>query len=296
MVAPYANYEEIWTAYGLNGQAPVISNEAQDLYIYAVNPDEVFFASMDPAFEEDGLCPLGLEITGFGELSIASIEVGVLADNMLTIPSKGLGINITDGSILSAEAGMYYVNIDPIVIAMPGADLGNATISGGLVDYYNGDELAELDPTSFGKCAGNALALYSYEVNESAAVYYQAVMQEGGIPSDMTEDDIIAWLMSAEAKAGPNGVTSRDLMPAYVLPYDLKCFDIAVAVDAAGNPGELIRNGVVTTSKDGCGDINDLMGAPARYNKELKNISVPFASVEAQLKSALVCTSFVKIK
>lgn len=117
-------------------------------------------------------------------------------------------------------------------------------------NYYDGTELAELDPSKYLRCKGLVVLPYTIKVNDEAAKWYTGFFAGDYTEWGCTDDDIYAELVKYGYNFDSEQVSLNSEGGVAVLSYDTAFSFLGIAEDANGNFG-LGTLEVVTLSRDG---------------------------------------------
>lgn len=122
-------------------------------------------------------------------------------------------------------------------------------------EYYDGEELADLDPVKFSEIADKAVMPITLEPSDNAIHWYISAYQ-----GDLTSDDIYDDELIRDMLINGNEDKNETI---FALPWDTELTICAVAVSSEGEFGEITKQ-VMTLTKDGASPSEDFPYLSAR--------------------------------
>ncbi len=142
-------------------------------------------------------------------------------------------------------------------------------------DYYDGTELAELDPERFLKCMGSAVLPYTVEVNEDTMTWYTGFYSGDYTEWGCTDDDIYAELITYGYEWGSDLVSVDRESGVAVLPYDEPFTFLGIAQDWMEEYGYGTLE-VVTLSADGVSPAEEFLASQTTLQRASKSLRPEF--------------------
>ena len=180
-----------------------------------------------------------------------------------------VAVDVESGEIASSRAFVSDVfrTLDKVV--------SDAAVEFQFGNYYDGTELANLDPANFLNCKGYAVMPYSVVPTDSAVNWYTGFYSGDYTEWGCTDDDIYAELITWGYEVGSDYVSLNRESGVAVLTYDVPFTFLGIAQDADGSFGVGALE-VVTLSRDGV--------SPAQ--EFLDSLSKPAAVMQKAAKGA----------
>lgn len=222
-----------------------VPSTAGVFYMYEAVPKSVY--------EEYGADDAGLQ--EYMDMIIAQLQAQFQDYTVAEIVSM-LGSDVTfvyDDRYLDADTeyyawaaacdseGKFVSKVSMEGFATPAYEEGDAGVTVAADKYFDGDELAELDPVTYGDLAGHAVLTADYK-SEAGAVHWYTRAYEG----DLTSGDIIDAELTKDLVV--NGLKDKPRV-IFSLPWDLELTLCTVAVGEDGIFGKVVKN-VMTLSKE----------------------------------------------
>ncbi len=197
-----------------------------------------------------------------------------------------VAVDIESGEIASSRAFVSDVfrTLDKVV--------SDAAVEFVFGNYYDGTELANLDPANFLNCKGYAVLPYKVVPTDSAMDWYTGFYNGDYTEWGCTDDDIYGELITWGYECGSEYVSLNRESGVAVLTYDEAFTFLGIAQDADGNFGAGTLE-VVTLSRDGVSpaqEFIDSMSKSAAVQKAAKGAeknSVAPRRVEKIMKGAV---------
>ena len=139
-------------------------------------------------------------------------------------------------------------------------NLSNAAVYFNFGDYYDGTELATLDPTNFLSCKGYAVMPYRVKPNGSAINWYTGFYATDYSEWGCTTEDIYAELITYGYNWGSESVSLNRTSGVAVLTYDYPFTFLGIAEDANGNFGTGTLE-VVTLTREGASPAEEFLSS-----------------------------------
>lgn len=140
-------------------------------------------------------------------------------------------------------------------------------------EYFNGDELAAMEPDMWGGFAGKAIFSFSVETEGDVADWYVALMS-GDITSKYEDSELYADLIAQGAKN-----PSED--DVFAAPFNTQFTLCSFAIDASGAYGSVHRE-VYKLTKSGTSPADDFIRVSPR-GIEIRDISKVFTSPKLRI-------------
>ena len=160
---------------------------------------------------------------------------------------------------------------------------GKASVTFEFGHFYDGSELANLDPAQFLQCTGYAVMPYKVVVDESAACWYTGFYDYDMSEWLSTDDDIYAELITWGYEVGSEYVSLNRTEGVAVMGWDITFTFLGMAEDAEGNFGQGTVE-TVTPTKDQVAPAEEFLemlnAAPASLQRPSKRI--PMARAERE--------------
>ncbi len=165
-----------------------------------------------------------------------------------------VGVDLTTGEVASTRGFVseVFTTLDKIV--------SDATVEFVFGDYYDGTELADLDPENFLNCKGYAVMPYEVVPSESAAHWYTGFYDGDYTEWGCTDDDIYMELITYGYEWGSDSVSLNRESGVAVLSYDYAFTFLGIAKDNDGNFG-LGTLEVVTLTREGAAPAEEFIAS-----------------------------------
>jgi hypothetical protein len=197
-----------------------------------------------------------------------------------------VAVDIESGEIASSRAFVSDVfrTLDKVV--------SDASVEFVFGNYYDGTELANLDPANFLNCKGYAVLPYKVVPTDSAMDWYTGFYNGDYTEWGCTDDDIYGELITWGYECGSEYASLNRESGVAVLTYDEAFTFLGIAQDADGNFGAGTLE-VVTLSREGASpaqEFIDSMSKSAAVQKAAKGAEKNFVAprrVEKIMKGAV---------
>ena len=168
-----------------------------------------------------------------------------------------VAVDMEGGEIASSRAFVSDVfrTLDKVV--------SDAAVEFVFGNYYDGTELANLDPANFLSCKGYAVMPYKVEPTESAMCWYTGFYNGDYTEWGCTDDDIYGELITWGYDVGSELVSLNRESGVAVLTYDTPFTFLGLAEDIDGNFGVGALE-VVTLTREGVSPAQEFIDAMAQ--------------------------------
>ncbi|MBR5824896.1 MAG: hypothetical protein IKY67_12250 [Paludibacteraceae bacterium] len=193
-----------------------------------------------------------------------------------------VAVDMNSGDIASSSVSVsnLFITLDKVV--------GKAAVEFEFGNYYDGSELAALDPANFLNCSGYAVLPYTVIPNNDAENWYTGFCEGDFTEWGCTDEDIYAELITYGYEWEADWVSLNRESGVAVLPYDYAYSFLGIAEDTDGNFGAGTLE-VITLTKDGVSPAQEFIDSIAQQTS-VKATKAATAKVSAKSKSPVVCS------
>lgn len=193
-----------------------------------------------------------------------------------------VAVDMNSGDIASSSVSVsdLFITLDKVVSA--------AVVEFEFGNYYDGSELAALDPANFLNCSGYAVLPYTVRPNNDAENWYTGFCDGDFTEWGCTDEDIYAELITYGYEWEADWVSLNRESGVAVLPYDYAYSFLGIAEDADGNFGAGTLE-VVMLTKDGVSPAQEFIDSIAQQTSVKATKAAP-SKVSSKGKSPVVCS------
>ncbi len=174
-----------------------------------------------------------------------------------------IAVDVPSGEIASSRGFVseVFTTLDKVV--------SDAAVEFVFGDYYDGTELADLDPTNFLSCKGYAVMPYEVVPTDSAMNWYTGFFNGDYTEWGCTDDDIYAELITYGYEWDSESVSLNRNSGVAVLSYDSDFTFLGIAEDFDGNFGVGTLE-VVTLKREGVAPAEEFLALLGQQSAPLQ--------------------------